>query len=169
MLKLPTVVALVATGLTSLILAGASPAQAEHPTISTRIADADSRTFATASTTTKAVTMQPPTTSRGLQTWWIDDQHVSPGVKVVNQGTGGCLTPEPVSGTVRPAIIQQPCQDTAGEYWRIISSSTTNTVIFRNTGRDGCMAVDPTGTVPARLYLAPCQSDDRNQQFRLVA
>jgi hypothetical protein len=166
MRRFPIVVGVLAAALAGPILASAAPANATHPVTSSRIADADSRTFATASATTEAVTMQPPTTVIGPQHWNFSDTLV--GTRVTNRATGGCLSLPTAWTTIYPPIVQKPCTNTATEYWRIVST-TTSTVMFRNVGRDGCIAIDPTSTVPARLFLVPCQSSDRNQHFRLVA
>jgi hypothetical protein len=166
MRRFPTLVGVFVAALAGLILASATPATATHPVTRARIGDADTRTFATASTTTRLVTMQPPSTAVGLQHWIFSDSVV--GTKVTNLATGGCLGLPATWTTIYPPIVQQPCENKATEYWRIVST-TIGTVIFRNVGRDGCMATDPTSTVPARLYLVPCRNDDRNQHFRLVA
>lgn len=166
MRRFSTVVALFTAGLASLILATATPASADGPTGRYRIADIDSRTFATASSTTRLVTMQPPSTVVGPQHWVFSDTTL--GTRVANAATGGCLGIPTTWSTVYPPIVQEPCDNRSTEYWRIVSS-TTDVVIFRNVGRDGCMAVDPSSTTARRLYLVPCQNDDRNQHFRLVA
>jgi hypothetical protein len=166
MRRFPVIVGIFAAALAGLILAGAAPANATHPVTRARIADADSRTFATASTTSRYVTMQLPSTVIGLQHWNFSDTVL--GTKVTNLATGGCLGLPTVWTTIHPPIVQQPCANTATEYWRIVSM-TTSTVMFRNVGRDGCIAIDATGSVPARLFLVPCRNDDRNQHFRLVA
>jgi hypothetical protein len=106
--------------------------------------------------------MQPASTTVGAQTWVFED--TSAGVVITNGLTGGCLS---VAGTTA-AIVQVPCDRSPTQFWAV-RSATTYTVIFHNRGRDGCMAADPTSsTDPTRLHLAPCNTDDRNQHFRLV-
>jgi hypothetical protein len=158
---------LLATALAGLLLASGTPASATHPVAGTRISDLDGRTFVTASTTTKLVTMQPPITSVGLQSWIFNNTTV--GTQVRNVSTGGCLTPDPGTSTIPPAILQVECQDTAAQYWKI-DSVTSFSVMFRSTAyQDRCMAVDTTSpSLPTRLHLVPCQNDNRNQHFRLL-
>lgn len=158
---------LLVTVLTGLVLASTTPANADPGiTVRYRIADTDTRTFATASTMTRYVTMQPPSTVIGAQTWVFSDTTI--GTTIVNGLTGGCLQPAPSATDPRVPIAQAPCDRRATEFWRVVSATST-TVIFRNLGIDGCMAANPTSTDPARLYLIPCQLDDRNQHFRLVS
>ncbi|HEX2419425.1 MAG TPA: ricin-type beta-trefoil lectin domain protein [Micromonosporaceae bacterium] len=158
---------LLATALSGLLLATSTPAGATHPVAGTRISDLDSRTFATASTTTKVVTMQPPISAAALQSWIFSTTTL--GTQVRNVGTGGCLTPDPTTSTIPALIIQESCRGTANEYWRIVSVTSTS-VMFRNVARsDGCMAIDATSpSLPTRLHLVRCQNDDRNQHFRLL-
>ena len=158
---------LLVTALSGLLFATATPAGATHPVAGTRISDLDGRTFATASTTTKLVTMQPPITAVGLQSWIFNSTTL--GTQVRNYGTGGCLTPDPTVSTIPAPIIQAPCRGTANEYWRIVSV-TSASVMFHNVAhQNGCMAINTTSpTLPTRLHLVPCQNDDRNQQFRLL-
>lgn len=166
MRRFPIVVGIFAAALAGLILASAAPANATHPVARARIADADSRTFATASSSTPYVTMQPPMTVIGPQHWVFGDTVL--GTKVTNLATSGCLGLPTAWTTIYPPIVQKPCANTSTEYWRIVSTTTT-TVMFRNVGRDGCITIDATGTVPGRLFLMPCRNDDRNQHFRLVS
>ncbi len=154
------------TALAGLILASTTPANADPGvTVRYRIADVDTRTFATASRAVPNVTMQPASTTIGAQTWAFSDTTI--GTTIANGLTGGCLS---VAGTsTRPVIVQEPCDRSPAQFWTV-RSATTYTVIFHNRGRDGCMAADPTSsTDPARLYLVPCNTDDRNQHFRLVS
>jgi hypothetical protein len=166
MRRFPAIVGIFAAALAGLILASAAPANATHPVARARIADADSRTFATASTTTRYVTMQLPSTVVGPQHWYFSD--TTAGTRVTNVATGGCLGLPTAWTTVYPPIVQEACDNRTTGLWRLVST-TTGTVIFRNVGRDGCIRIEPTSTVPARLFLVPCQASDRNQHFRLVS
>jgi hypothetical protein len=165
--RYPALTGLFATVLAGLILTAATPASATHPAASGRIGDLDARTFATASTTTKLVTMQPPITSVGYQYWNFSDTTV--GTKVTNRVTGGCLMPDLSSSTDPPTIIQAGCQGSRVEFWRI-TWVTTYSVMFRSAAYpDRCIRIDALSpTLPTRLHLVLCQNDDRNQQFRLV-
>lgn len=162
-----TFAGLFATVLAGLILTTATPASATHPVASGRIGDLDARTFATASTTTKLVTMQPPITSVGYQYWNFSDTTV--GTKVTNRATGGCLMPDVSSSTIPPPIIQAPCTGSRVEFWKI-TWVTTYSVMFRSAAYpDSCMSRDAVSpTLPTRLHLVACQSGDRNQHFRLI-
>ena len=157
---------LVVTALAGLVLAGAAPANAStDSSVRYRIADVDTRTFATASRSVPNVTMQPASTTIGAQVWVFTD--TTSGTTIVNGLTDGCLSVAATS--TRPVIVQEPCDRSPAQFWAV-RSATTSTVIFHNRGRDGCMAADPTSsTDPVRLYLVPCNTDDRNQHFRLVA
>ncbi len=156
---------LLVTVLAGLILASAAPANATHPVSRSRIADVDGRTFATASTTNASVTMQPPMTYLAPQYWNFSD--VGFGTRVTNFATNQCLGLPDYWYGLYPPVVQQPCSIISRQSWRI-EPTTTSTVMFRNVARDGCIAIDASGTGPARLYLVPCNTDDRNQHFRLV-
>jgi hypothetical protein len=167
MRKTRALAGLFATVLAGLILTTATPASATHPLASGRIGDLDARTFATASTTTRLVTMQPPITSVGYQYWNFSDTTV--GTKVTNLATGGCLMPDVSSSTTPMPIIQAPCQGSRIEFWKI-TSATTSSVMFRSAAYpDRCIGRDVLSpTLPTKLHLVLCQSDDRNQHFRLL-
>jgi hypothetical protein len=153
--------------LAGLVLATATPASATHPVAGGRIGDLDARTFATASTTTKLVTMQPPITSVGYQYWNFSDSTV--GTRAMNLATGGCLMPDVSSSTMPMTIIQARCQGSRVEFWKI-TWVTTYSVMFRSAAYpDRCMGRDTASPSTAtRLHLVLCQNDDRNQQFRLL-
>ncbi|HZM81950.1 MAG TPA: RICIN domain-containing protein [Candidatus Limnocylindrales bacterium] len=145
-----------------LVLAAVTPATAatRH-----RIADSTGRTFATASTTDRHVTMQPPS-GRANQVWELTLTSI--GDRLTNVLTGGCLAVPANSTVQRPPVIQQPCQGTPYERWQRVQTTST-TVAFRNVGLQGrCMGIDPT-SFPARLLAFPCNFGATNQHFRLLA
>jgi hypothetical protein len=169
---------LLVTALAGLLLASGTPANATHPVAGSRIADLDARSFATASTTTQLVTMQPPSTVVGPQHWTLSD--TGQGTKVTNIATGGCLgLPDRWITVNLPPVVQQPCRNRATDYWKIVST-TTDTVIFQNVGHGGCMGLDSTASTSStqsvatqqysssQLYVLPCRSDDPNQHFRVL-
>jgi len=155
--------------LAGLVLTTGTAAMANiSPQATYRIGDLDARTFATASTTTKLVTMQLPGPTVGPQHWNFTDY--TTGTKVTNVLTSGCMMPDVSSSTTPMPVIQARCTGSRIEYWKI-TWSTTSSVMFRSAAYpDRCIGRDPLSpTLPTRLHLVLCQNDDRNQHFRLLA
>jgi len=145
-----------------LVVTAAAPANAatRH-----RIADSNGRTFATASTADRLVTMQQPT-GRTNQVWEITLMSI--GDRVTSVLTGGCLALPANWVGQHPPVIQRACQGTPHERWQRVRTTST-TVAFRNVGLQGrCMGIDRTFS-PARLFGFPCSFGAVNQQFRLMA
>jgi len=145
-----------------LVVATTAPA---HAATRHRIADANGRTFATASNTDQHVTMQAPT-GRTNQTWEITLMSI--GDRVTSVLTGGCLAVPAAWTGLHPPVIQRNCQGTPHERWQRVRTTST-TVAFRNVGLQGrCMTID-RGFTPARLFAHPCDFGAVNQQFRVMA
>jgi|GEM_PF-6703496 len=153
----------------AMALAGilATPVAQAAPEV-VRIADAEVRSFATATTDTRVVTMQPRLDS-DLQKWTVDRDSTSVGTRVINNGTRGCLTvpttTPPVEGTL---IIQVDCVGHTHELWRFRPDTATHTMHIVHLRSQLCATIEAASpSLYPRLRLAECANTVR-QQFVLL-
>lgn len=157
------VVSVLAGLLTALL--GAAPASAAVQVV--RIANLNLNTFATASLSDDFVRMLP-FRATDLQRWAVEDISSTTGTRVLNVATHGCLAVSPTIPIVEGApILQRPCINHSSEVWRLVVSSSNQTVQFVNAYSGMCMTIDTT-SASQQLRQFRC-SGSNTQLFRLVA
>jgi hypothetical protein len=162
-----TVVTAIVAALAGLLtcLLTAAPATAAVQVV--RIANPNLSTFATASLADDFVRMQPLRTT-DLQRWTTENISPTVGTRVVNIGTHGCLAVSPTIPIVEGSpVVQRPCINHSSELWRLLVSSTNQTVQFVNAYTGMCMTIDSTSS-SQMLRQFRC-SGSVAQLFRLVA
>ncbi len=132
------------------------------------IAAPDTRTFATASTANPNVWMMPRADGP-LQRWLVDLNSTTAATRVVNVGTGGCLSvsnlgPSPIGAL---AVLQR-CANTRDELWQVRHTAPDPTARFVHVQTGLCLSVETVSPgLHARLRVYSC-GNSVLQHFRLI-